>query len=288
MGNSDRTHLRDSRPVTGCGEHGADIETRVCRPLSSGNKPRADGAGCGEGGEATRLYRSGELTALLEPNSKPIPSFFPRAMPGRGDGPIASGLPRTEIAAPGVNVQMQSLVSARLDRNPAVFRRGSFERRSIVLLVLGVATVSFLIWSFTGAQESIPQESTRTRSPLSPHAPESLERAQDVSPLARADWTDSVPGNSASATAARSGPNLDPDASGVGQDDKQQSVDEREAVDLLIEGRHAEALVLYERLVTENPKQPVYAALVDLLTRQIGERCAERPYSSDELCRVRQ
>jgi hypothetical protein len=283
MGNSDRALPCDSRPVTGRGQCGLDIETRVCRPPSSGKKARPDRTGCGKDGEATRLYRSGELTGLLEPDSKPIPSSFPRATPGSGEEPIASGLPRTEIAAPGVNVQMQSLVSARLDRNPAVFRPGSFERRSIVLLVVGVATFSFLFWSFRSARGPTPIHPS-----ISPQAAGRPDGVSKPSPPGKTDRTNSIPGSAADTAAARPESSPASDASGVAQDDEERAVDEREAVDLLIEGRRVEALVSYQRLAAANPAQPAYAALVDLLTRQIGERCAERAYSSDERCGVPQ
>jgi hypothetical protein len=48
------------------------------------------------------------------------------------------------------------------------------------------------------------------------------------------------------------------------------------AAELLIAGRLREALAAYDGLAARNPEQPAYAAVVEILRRQIDERCRQR------------
>lgn len=53
------------------------------------------------------------------------------------------------------------------------------------------------------------------------------------------------------------------------------STSEREAADLLMAGRHREALVKYEALAAASPDRPVFRAIVRVLQKRLRERCRD-------------
>jgi hypothetical protein len=296
-------------------ERPSSRETRVCRPVKVGITPRSGQANPGEKGEATRLYRPGALTALL----KKVRSGSDAAGQERRHEPGRPGMPPTGITLADGDQAAGKLFGLRLGRKPARTGRRGCSRRSILLLVLAAVAVSFPVWRFLDGRRPTPPPTD-----LLPAARSRRERARSARPLPEAIASCDQPRGAGPARAGRHGAAgasrvptrastetsgwhegrarlaARPASDSVGRANASRAfpaapcrparaprdANSITAVDLLIEGRHREALVLYEQLAAGNSGQPAYPVIADLLRRRIGERCAGRLSGADRPCRT--
>ncbi len=255
--------------------------TRLCRPLPSGKPNRLrtgpQGSAREQDPEATRLYRSGALTALLE-TERPKPRQVRQARQV-SSGP--SGLPPTVIGDLD-RVEVVEEPIAIEPRRPA--RRPTSRARlrsSVVLLGLSLATLCFLFWILVGERGQTPQ-----MRPARPQA--GPPRSEDDG---SGSVTTSGEGKTPPATGKRAEPTgeeppVEPadDDRDVGGEERETGGEEKAAVALLLQGRYADALASYETLADRYPGQPVYGTVARLLRRRIAERCSQHPASMEEQC----
>ena len=255
--------------------------TLLCWPML--NK-RANGPGTGPqepaGGqdpEATGLYRPGALAALLE-TERPKPRPEAKGRRGKAErsglAPMVIGdLDHLEVAEGPIAVKPRSAV-----------RRGTSRARVrslAALLGLGIATLCWRFWSPASERESTSQVQ-QARPQAGPARQKDDERGSQAASGERITRL---------ATGKRGEPPGKEPTTGPADDSRrvtsqgQETGEEiRAAVDLLLEGRNADALALYETLADRYPEQPVYGAIARLLSRRMAEHCRQHSASMEEQC----
>ncbi len=229
--------------------------------------------------KALRANGSANVTTIAMP--------IRRAVGNRGQLPV----PRTDQSKSECAGRRVSIAPARASASSGVSEPGSGSRRirpprRAAVIALGALGLSAVIVAATAIHllaapdtATSPQSAPRSRASgrASPQPP--AGRRTEAAANTDGDLAQNAPGPRPIATTRPT--------HGSSEDNRRPAVvlaTPRAAADLLIAGRHRQALVMYKRLAEQQPEQPVYGAIARILAQKTEQACGLNRRVEEQTC----